>query len=152
MAQQGIDVDPRVGQQPVHLLDRVLGQAPTGQRQALIDHADRERGALDHPQRGPGQGKDALGMQVWREKRLQELMDALERERLLRRHGVVPCIGSRVQNRILVRLPSPLNCLSPVKRQTCRLESLTASHPIIHPARPRTSSKRNEGMHEPSDP
>src|SRR5438309_8723083 len=89
-------------------------------------------------------------MQVLREKRLEELMDALERERLLRRHGVVPCIGSRVQNRILVRLPSPLNCLSPVKRQTCRLESLTASHPIIHPARPRTSSKRNEGMHEGS--
>jgi len=68
--QQGIDIDPWVGQQPVHLLagcesiqrDRMLGQASAGQRQALADHGDCKRGRLDHPKGGPGQRKHALGM------------------------------------------------------------------------------------------
>ena len=55
MDQQGIDVDATVGQQSVHLLDRVLGQSPARQRQTLADQADRQRRGLDRPERGSGQ-------------------------------------------------------------------------------------------------
>ena len=57
-------VDAVVAQQPVHLLDRVLGhQAPRlGQR--LADHRHRQRCGRHHAQRGAGQGVDPLGMQV----------------------------------------------------------------------------------------
>ena len=42
---QGIDVDAAVGQQSVHLLDRVLGQSAARQRQTLADQADRQLAA-----------------------------------------------------------------------------------------------------------
>jgi hypothetical protein len=88
--QQGIDINSPVGQQPVHLLDRVLGQSPARQRQPLADQADRERRGLDRPERGTGQRLHPLGVQVIAEQRVQEAMDTFERERLTHRHGMGP--------------------------------------------------------------
>ena len=87
MPQQGIDVDALVGQQPVHLLDRVLGQPPACQRQTLADQADRQRGGLDRAKRGPGKGLHALGVQIVAEQRVEEAVNAFERERPTQRHG-----------------------------------------------------------------
>ncbi|PNE11054.1 MAG: hypothetical protein CR217_11010 [Beijerinckiaceae bacterium] len=47
MAQCGVDIDPLVGQQPVHLLDRMLGHQAARQGEALADRIDRQRSGLD---------------------------------------------------------------------------------------------------------
>jgi hypothetical protein len=47
-----LHVGASVAQQPVHLLDRVLGHQPTNLRQRLADHRHRQRGARHHPERG----------------------------------------------------------------------------------------------------
>ncbi len=72
MDQQGIDIDAPVGQQPVHLLDRVLGQPPARQRQTLADQADRQRRGLDRPERGSGQRLHPFGVQVVAKQRVEE--------------------------------------------------------------------------------
>jgi hypothetical protein len=42
VTQGGVDIDPLVGQQPIDLLDRMLGGQPARQRQTLSDRADRQ--------------------------------------------------------------------------------------------------------------
>ena len=79
MGQQGIDIDCRVGQHAIDLLDGVFGVQSTRQRQALPDQCDRHRGGVDRPQRGAGQREDALGMQAVTEQAFQEALDAFER-------------------------------------------------------------------------
>ena len=82
LGQQGVDIDPLVGQQAVHLLDGVLRVQPACQRQALADQRDRQRGRLDRSQRSSGQGEDALGMQAVAQQALQDTVDAVERNLL----------------------------------------------------------------------
>ena len=82
MGQQGIDIDCRVGQHAIDLLDRMFGVQSTRQRQALPDQRDRHRGGVDRSQRGAGQRKDALGMQAVTEQRFQVALDAFERDLL----------------------------------------------------------------------
>ena len=84
--QQRVDIDGWIGQQPVHLFDRMLGQAPAGQRQALADHGDRKRSGLDHPKRGPRQREHAFGMQVVRKQRFG-VWGASERKTYVRALG-----------------------------------------------------------------
>ena len=94
MPQQGIDVDALVGQQPVHLLDRVLGQPPACQRQTLADQADRQRRGLDRPERGSGQRLHPFGVQVVAKQRVEEVADTVKGKRLThRRHGMGPSAG-----------------------------------------------------------
>ena len=94
MPQQGIDVDALVGQQPVHLLDRVLGQPPACQRQTLADQADRQRRGLDRPERGSGQRLHPFGVQVVAKQRVEEVVDTVKGKRLThRRHGMGPSAG-----------------------------------------------------------
>lgn len=57
-------VDAGVAQQPVHLLDRMLGDQAAGLRQSLADHCHRQRCARHHPERGTCQRIDPFGMQV----------------------------------------------------------------------------------------
>ena len=55
VAQCGVDIDPLVGQQPVHLLDRMLGYQAARQGEALADRIDRQRSGLDDAEGGVGQ-------------------------------------------------------------------------------------------------
>jgi hypothetical protein len=55
VAQCGVDIDPLVGQQPVHLLDRMLGHQAARQGEALADRIDRQRSGLDDAEGGVGQ-------------------------------------------------------------------------------------------------
>jgi hypothetical protein len=55
VAQRGVDIDPMIGQQPIHLLDRMLGHKAARQSQALSDRIDRQGGGLDDAERGVGQ-------------------------------------------------------------------------------------------------
>ena len=80
MAQQGIDVDAPVGQQPINLLDRVLGHPPARQCQTLADHADRQRCGLDRAERGLGQRLHPFGMQVVAKQRVEEVVDTVKRK------------------------------------------------------------------------
>ncbi len=93
MDQQGIDVDAPVGQQPVHLLDRVLGQPPARQRQTLADQADRQRRGLDRPERGSGQRLHPFGVQVVAKQRVEEAVNTVKGKWLTHRHGMGPSAG-----------------------------------------------------------
>jgi len=64
VAQRGINVDSLVGQQPVHLFDRVLGHPAPRQSEPVADRINRQGGCLDDAQGGIGQGQDALGVQI----------------------------------------------------------------------------------------
>jgi hypothetical protein len=55
VAQRGVDIDPLVGQQPVNLLDRVLGHQTPRQGKALADRIDRQGRGLDDAEGGVGQ-------------------------------------------------------------------------------------------------
>jgi hypothetical protein len=79
VAQGGIDIDPLVGQQPVDLLDRMLGRQPARQRQAMPDRADRQRAGPDHTQSGVGQRLNALGMHVTVEQADERAMNLSKR-------------------------------------------------------------------------
>ena len=107
--QQSIDIDPLVGQHAVDLLDGILGQQSTGQRQTLADQGHRERGGRDRPERSPRQRENTLGMQVFGEQGLQEAMDALERDLLVGWHRTAPWIDLRGARIVFLRL---LQCLS----------------------------------------
>jgi hypothetical protein len=72
--QQGIDVDARVGQQAVDLLDGLLGLQAARQCQALADQRHRQRAAPHGPQRGTRQGLNTLGMQILAEHAAEELL------------------------------------------------------------------------------
>ena len=88
MPQQGIDVDALVGQQPVHLLDRMLGQPPARQRKTLADQADRQRRGLDRPRRQPRPKTSPFGVQVVAKQRVEEVVDTVKRQWLTHRHGI----------------------------------------------------------------
>jgi hypothetical protein len=91
MGQQGIDIDPVVGQQAVHLLDRMLGQPSASKRQTLADQADRQRRGLDHPQSGACQRQHALGMQICAEQRVHKAVDTFKGKRPMSCRDRVPC-------------------------------------------------------------
>ena len=57
-------VNAAVAEQPVHLLDRVLGHQAARLGQSLADHRHRERCRRHHPKRGARQRVDPFGMQV----------------------------------------------------------------------------------------
>jgi len=58
------DIDVVVAEQPVDLLDRVLGHQSPRLRQRLPDHGNRQRRAGHHAQRRPGQRIHSLGVKV----------------------------------------------------------------------------------------
>jgi hypothetical protein len=90
MDQQSIDVDALVGQQPVHLLDGVLGQPPARQRQTLADQANRQRCRLDRPERGAGQRLHPFGVQLAAEQRFEEVVNSVKRKWPTHHHGIGP--------------------------------------------------------------
>ena len=53
-----------IAQQPVHLLDRVLGQQVVRLGQSLTDHRNRQRRTRHNVTRGPGQRSNPFGMQI----------------------------------------------------------------------------------------
>lgn len=57
-------LDPGIAQQPVNLLDGMLGQKTAGLSQRLADHRDAQRGACHHPKGGIGKRSDPLCMNV----------------------------------------------------------------------------------------
>jgi len=90
MAQHGVDVDARVGPQPVHLLagcesiqrDRVLGHPAPRQGEPLADAVHCQGGCPEDAQGGIGQGQHALGMQVAFEQAGEEAVHFREAKRL----------------------------------------------------------------------
>jgi hypothetical protein len=58
------DVDPAVAQQPVHLLDAMLGQRAHGLGQATPHCMDCQRRTDQHPESGVGQRQHPFGMKV----------------------------------------------------------------------------------------
>jgi hypothetical protein len=71
-------LDPGIAQQPVDLLDGVLGQKATRLRQGLTDYRDRQRGARHHPERGIGKRIDPLRMDVFRKNTVEKTPDVLK--------------------------------------------------------------------------
>jgi hypothetical protein len=65
-------IDALVAEQPVHLLDRVLGHQPARLRQRLTDHRHRQGRAGHHAQRRPAQRLDPLGVQAMLEQPLDK--------------------------------------------------------------------------------
>ena len=55
VAQRGIEIDPLVGQQAVHLFDGMLGHQAARQGEALSDCIDGQGGGPDDAERGVGQ-------------------------------------------------------------------------------------------------
>ena len=55
MAQRGIEIDPLVRQQPVHLFNGMLGHQAARQGEALSDCIDGQGGGPDDAERGVGQ-------------------------------------------------------------------------------------------------
>jgi len=55
VAQRGVDIDSLVGQQPIHLLDRMLGHQATRQGEAVADRIDHQGSGLDGAEGGVGQ-------------------------------------------------------------------------------------------------
>jgi hypothetical protein len=78
--QDVVDVDARVRQQPVDLLDGMLGQGAMGGGQAVTDGGNRERAAVQHAEGGVGQAINALGRQVRAEHAAENLANLIERE------------------------------------------------------------------------
>jgi len=74
------DHDALIAQQPVHLLDRVLGRQPPRLGQGLTDHRDRERGTGHDPERCIGQRVNPLRMEVIAEQVVEELSCVLKPE------------------------------------------------------------------------
>lgn len=58
------NIDAVVAQQPIHLLDRVLGRQAPRLRQRLADRRHRQRGRVHQPERRIRQRTDPLGVQV----------------------------------------------------------------------------------------
>jgi hypothetical protein len=86
VAQRGVDIDPCVGQQPVHLLGGMLGYQAARQSETLTDRIDGQGRGPDDAEGGVGQGQDALGVQVAIKQAGQEAMHVLEAEGLVRSH------------------------------------------------------------------
>jgi hypothetical protein len=59
-----VNVNPRVGEHPIHLLDGMLGQFSPRQCQPLSDRVHRQRGAAYDPKRGVRQRINSLGMNI----------------------------------------------------------------------------------------
>ena len=75
-----IDFDAVVGQQAVHLLDRVLGRPAARRGEAMSDSRNRERGAVQDADRGIAQAVDAFGMQVVFEYAAEQAVHRVVRE------------------------------------------------------------------------
>ena len=88
--QDGVDVDPIVGQQPVHLLDRVFGDQAARQCEPLTDRIDRQRRGSDDPERGVGERQHAFGMRIAVEQAGQEAVHVLQKPRVLSGFIVYP--------------------------------------------------------------
>ena len=86
MGEDGVEVDPWVGQQPVHLFDGVLCFQPARDRQPLSDGVHREGTGAHDAERGVRQGQDAFGMHVGAEQPFQERLDVFESQGLIWRH------------------------------------------------------------------
>jgi len=80
-------VDPFVADQPVDLLDRVLGTRATGVCHALADSRHRQRAAGEHARGRLRQRQDALGMHVAGKHLLQIGVDVIGSELLARLHA-----------------------------------------------------------------
>jgi hypothetical protein len=78
VTQCDVDIDPLVGQQPIHLLDRMLGHQAACQGKPLTDGIDRQGRGLDYAQGGVGQRQHALGVQVAIEQAVQEAAHLIE--------------------------------------------------------------------------
>jgi hypothetical protein len=129
VAQRGIDVDPLIGQQPVHLLDRMLGHPTAGQGEPQSDRVDRQRRGLDDAERGVGQGQHALGVQVAIEQAGHEAVYFSEAEGLGRsHHGASPIVSSAP--RLAVR---SANRKRPSPPADCETKQ-TAAHESFHKA------------------
>ena len=68
-------LDPRIAQQPVDLLDGVLGQKAAGLGQRPANHRDGQRGACHHPERGIGKRIDPLRMNIFRKNAVEKTPD-----------------------------------------------------------------------------
>jgi hypothetical protein len=55
VAQRGIEIDPLIGQKPVHLFDGMLGHQAARQGEALSDCIDRQGSGLNDAEGGVGQ-------------------------------------------------------------------------------------------------
>ena len=64
VGEEGPDVDASIAQEPVYLLDAMLGQRTHGLRQAAPHCMDCQRRTREHAQGGVGQRQHPLGMQV----------------------------------------------------------------------------------------
>jgi hypothetical protein len=67
-----------IAQQPVDLLDGVLGQKATRLGQGLADERDAQRGPGHHPKGGIRQGVDPLGMNILIENTVKKGPDILK--------------------------------------------------------------------------
>src|SRR6202162_5414439 len=77
-----VDVDRRIGQQPVDLLDRMLGFQTTGGGEALANRTDRQRAAVQHAKGGIAEGIDTLGVKILLQQAAENVVNCLVRETL----------------------------------------------------------------------
>ena len=86
MAQSRVDVDPFVGQQPVHLFDRVFGDQPACQGKTLSDRINRQGCGSEDAESCVGQGQYAFGVEVAVKQAVQKAMHFLGAKGLVRFH------------------------------------------------------------------
>jgi hypothetical protein len=71
-------LDPGIAQQPVDLLDGVLGQKAARLGQGLTDYRDGQRRTRHHPERGIGKRRDPLRMDIFRKNTVEKTPDILK--------------------------------------------------------------------------
>ena len=71
-------LDPGIAQQPVDLLDGVLGEKAARLSQRLADHRDSQRRARHHPKRRIGKRINPLRMGIFRKNTVEKAPDILE--------------------------------------------------------------------------
>ena len=99
VGQDGVDIDAIVGQQPVYLFDRVFGDQATREGQPLTDCMNRQGCGPDDAQCGVGQGQDAFGVHIGTQQAVQEPVNAVEAEGLVRFHRLPRVSGyTRVES------------------------------------------------------
>ena len=145
--QQGVDVDARVGQQAVDLLDGMLGLQAARQCQALADQRHRQRAAPHYPQRGARQGLHALGMQVLAEHASEELLHRRHGDLLAPHRAPIPQSGA-LSNQSMARKAT--RCLMTSEQNQHRLRPILSSNqtPTAWFVHCRPMSDRNEGSPE----
>ena len=86
MRQDRVDIDALVGQQPVHLFDRVFGDQAACQREAEADRMNRQRRRPDDTECGVAQRHHAFGMHIVADQAVDELVNVVEAKGLSRFH------------------------------------------------------------------